>query len=249
MALTDSTQNPAPQLQPDSASGLLAHMQTLESLCAAAGVSPSNHQNNVSMSALYAGNRSRLYNGYLVIHVTNQLTIDDPTGGVVGKFVWVIDASVGVNSKWPPSATSNDIQIIVVRGLQGGNLDQWGFTSGDFYGMLYWDHPVGRPVTLAWGPAGSPTPATLHGSIVLGPSSDPGTYINGNASQVNILLDQNVFADVAVNLPGLLQQPAGKNMGTVADKRVVQTLTTSTATGLLRPVTNQVWFAPVSLYH
>jgi hypothetical protein len=170
----------------------------------------------------YLENSDQLHNGYMVLLLGSGFSISsldngDPIG-FKGKALFVIEGSYDINSKWPNSKDSTNIQLICIR--KGGELKSWGWLSGDFAGIFYWEHPPckGINVNLSspapskwWGgflmgqhlPAGTPEP---HFGYTPGncPSGSP-SYVQFNAGTTRLIKSDALYQDVGENLPGVLR--------------------------------------------
>lgn len=199
-----------------------------------------------------------LFNGYLLIAVDQDLTVDGACGetSLHGKYAFVVRKKVTVNKNWPTSKTKNDIQVISVEGEDkpgnaDGKLVNWGLSNGNFAGILFWDDPDGEPNGPTRELAMDFVSATgvfdtLWGAMTLTQSrTHKDTKMNTNGGRLQVIKDIDVFRDIASNLPGVLKSGADKPGNDNGSIRQKFTVVTSTPTPFVRIVTSQISFSPV----
>jgi len=195
----------------------------------------------------YMDSTKQTYNGYMVLNMnstTGSLGFNDDntgtTGGFTGKALFVVDGSFNVNGGWPHSHDSTDIQIIDVRG-NSGVLSAWGWKSGNFSGIFYWENP----------PCGSqklqlPSTGTWWGGFIMGTNStNCATGMSGSDGSVQLIKSNSVYMDIGTNLPGLIKPGVNAN-GTSSSS--VGTVATTTTSPFLRQVTDKPFFESIGVY-
>jgi len=104
-----------------------------------------------------------------------------------GKCLFLWDANLITNMGWPASATSDNLQVLVVR---NGDLGNNFGSPGPFYGYIHYINQWSG--NHKW-----PTGSTMYGSIYLAGAS---SSVIGNGSQLNLVRDQAVMDDIQSKL-------------------------------------------------
>ncbi|HQF55889.1 MAG TPA: hypothetical protein PK208_12310, partial [Fibrobacteria bacterium] len=128
-----------------------------------------------------------LHNGYMVVRMNENTSMSDDGVSFTGKCLLVWDANLTTNMGWPPSATSDNIQVLFVRdGDLGNNFG----SRGPFYGYIHYEKQWAG--NHKWPPG-----AEMHGSLYLAGAS---SSIIGNGSELKLIRDQDVIDDIQQKL-------------------------------------------------
>jgi len=139
-----------------------------------------------------------LHNGYMIVRMNEAVSMSMDNVKFVGKCLLVWDANLNTNMGWPASASSDAIQVLVVR---NGDLGNNFGSPGPFYGYIhYMNQWAGNH---KW-----PTGAKMYGAIYLAGAS---SSVIGNGSELELVRDQDVIDDIQEKL-GILY-PHGSTGG------------------------------------
>lgn len=170
---------------------VLAAMKSFSSVRGPAGVTTNLKSADYNKLYDWFAAQNLLYNGYMVLHIDEAISMTDPSSLFHGKSLLVIDKNITTNQNWPGSADTMNLQVLYVRdGDLGNNFGG----PGPFWGYIHYEKPWSG--NHAW-PSGS----QMFGSIYLaGPSSS----IIGNGSSLKLERRASVFESIATDL-GIIQ--------------------------------------------
>ena len=125
----------------------------------------------------------------------NLSGINPPGGTFTGKAIWIVERSINVGGNWPGSTSTNDIQMIYVRG--SGSLGAFG-TPTNFTGYLHFENPYNGQ--MQWG-----SNVTLTGAMHL---KGVASSMTGNSGSLQVVGSQTVFDQIQVAVPNLFGLPS-----------------------------------------
>lgn len=241
---------------------VLSHMQELRAMAWAAGVVPNQNTtmsipfSPATLNQLYAYmDRSKLtFRGYMILNLnstTGNIDFLDPAGtGFQGKALFVVDSRWDVNGNaatgtgWPHSNSEDNVQVIDVRGQNGGVLQTWGWSNGNFAGLFYWENP---PCDANGYQLQLPQSGTWYGSYMFGSNSSCShpPALQPNQSSIRLVKSTAVFISIALGLPGVLQASTNPDG---SSSSVISTYSANTTTPLLRLSTGTPYFEAKGIY-
>lgn len=145
-------------------------------------------------------NKYKRADGWLIAHFPssgcNLSGLNPPGGTFTGKAIWIVDRSINVNGNWPGSTSSNDIQMIYVRG-SSGQLGAFG-TPSNLTGYVHFENPFNGQ--MQWG-----ANVTLTGALHL---KGIASGLTGNSGGLQIVGSQSVLDQIQAAVPNLFGLPS-----------------------------------------
>ena len=209
---------------------------------------------NLNFLFKYLSDAGALLNGYMVLKIPFGTPItnfsDVSTVGFKGKMLVIIEAKLSINHMWPHSETRQNIQVILAR--KGGEINSFGWSFGDFAGVIYWENPSCESHSLEF------QQGTLYGAVLMGTHlkvadygysnaevSNCETSFTPNAGSLNVQRDLAVFEDIGRGLPGILA-PARDAFGVPIT--ALSTATTTLPSPFIRLVHTNPYFEPIGVF-
>jgi len=172
---------------------LATDMLDFSAVKGAAGVTTA--MDGAALNKLFAwySTNNRLHNGYMIVRMNEGVSMSLDNVKFTGKCLLVWDANLITNMGWPASASSDAIQVLVVR---NGDLGNNFGSPGPFYGYIHYMNQWSG--NHKW-----PTGSKMYGALYLAGAS---SSVIGNGSELELIRDQDVINDIQEKL-GILHPP------------------------------------------